>query len=120
MNEFVTTSESRTVTAHEIFNNNISFRSFKYGFTTVSKIEDTQKVSSYITKYITKELISATKGKHRYLYSKNLEVPKVENVMAHDKELFMKSVEVNPKVSHQKKYVDDESGQEIIYIHVKK
>lgn len=99
---------------------NISSRTFKYGFTTVSKIEDTEKVSNYITKYITKELISATKGKHRYLYSKNLEVPTVENVMVHDKELFMKSVEVNPKVSYKKKYVNEETEQEIIYIHVKK
>ena len=44
----------------------------------------------------------------------------VENVMVHDKELFMKSVELNPNVSHQKKYVDEESGQEITYMHVKK
>lgn len=99
---------------------NINSRSFKYGFTTVSQIEDTQKVSNYITKYITKELISATKGKHRYLYSKNLEVPVVENIMLEDKELFMKSVEENPNVYYQKLYVNEETAQEIIYIHVKK
>ena len=33
---------------------NVNSKTFRYGFTTVSKIEDTQKVSSYITKYITK------------------------------------------------------------------
>lgn len=64
----------------------------------------------------TKELISATEGKHRYLYSKNLEVPTVENVMVHDKELFMKSVEINPNVSYQKLYVNEETEQEIIGI----
>lgn len=46
----------------------------KSGFTIVFKIEDMRKVNNYITKYITKELISAIKGKHRYLYSKKLEV----------------------------------------------
>ena len=61
-----------------------------------------------------------TKGKHRYLYSKNLDVPEVKNVMVHDKELFIKSIEVNPKVSYQKKYVNEETEQEIIYVHVKK
>ena len=40
--------------------------------------------------------------------------------MVYDKELFMKSVEVNPKVSYPKKYVNEETEQEIIYIHVKK
>ena len=43
-----------------------------------------------------------------------------ENIMVHDKELFIKSVELNPNVSHQKQYVDEESWQEIIYLHVKK
>lgn len=50
----------------------------------------------------------------------NLELPEVETAMVHGKELFMKSVEVNPKVSYQKKYVNEETEQEIIYVHVKK
>ena len=99
---------------------NINSRTFKYGFTTVSKIENTEKVSNYITKYITKELISATKGKHRYLYSKNLELAEVETVMLNDKDLFMKSVELNPNVLYKKVYVEEETEQEIIYIQVKK
>jgi len=56
---------------------NINSRSFKYGFSTVSKIEDTKKVSAYITKYITKDLVEHTKGQHRYLFSKNLDTPTV-------------------------------------------
>lgn len=55
---------------------NIDTKSFKYGFTTATKIRDTDKVSNYITKYITKKLVCMTKGRHRYLYSKNLEKPK--------------------------------------------
>ena len=54
---------------------NINKRSFKYGFTIATKIESTEKVSNYITKYITKELITMSKGQHRYLYSKNLAKP---------------------------------------------
>ena len=42
------------------------------------------------------------------------------NVMVHDKELFIKSAEVNPKVSYQKTYVNEGTEQEIIYVHVKK
>ena len=99
---------------------NVNSKTFRYGFTTVSKIENTQKVSSYITKYITKEMITATKGKHRYLCSRNLDTAEVENIMIDDKELFMKTVEHNPKVINQKKYTNEETGQEITYIKVKK
>lgn len=99
---------------------NVNSKTFRYGFTTVSKIENTQKVSSYITKYITKEMITATKGKHRYLCSRNLDTAEVENIMIDDKELFMKTVEHNPKVINQKTYINEETGQEITYIKVKK
>lgn len=99
---------------------NVNSKTFRYGFTTVSKIENTQKVSSYIIKYITKEMITATKGKHRYLCSRNLETAEVENIMIDDVENFMKSVELNPKVCNQKKYTNGETGQEITYIKVKK
>lgn len=98
---------------------NVNSKTFRYGFTTVSKIADTQKVSSYITKYITKGMIIATKGKHRYLCSRNLDTAEVENIMLDDVENFMKSVEQNPKVCSQKKYTNDETGQEITYIKVK-
>ena len=60
---------------------NINKRSFKYGFTTATKIESTEKVSNYITKYITKELITMSKGQHRYLYSKNLAKPQSERYL---------------------------------------
>lgn len=99
---------------------NICSKTFKYGFTTVSKIQSTEKVSSYITKYITKEMITATKGKHRYLCSRNLDTADVENIMLEDKELFLKSVELNPKAYSKKIYKNDDTGQEITYIKIKK
>ena len=40
--------------------------------------------------------------------------------MIDDVENFMKSVELNPKVCNQKKYTNEETGQEITYIKAKK
>ena len=51
-----------------------NLKNYKLGFTTISKIQDQEKVSNYITKYATKELITL-KNKKRYWYSRNLEKP---------------------------------------------
>ena len=45
---------------------------YKLGFTTATEAEDTEKLSKYLTKYITKELCAATPGKKRYWKSRNL------------------------------------------------
>ena len=50
---------------------------YKLGFTTISKIQNQEKVSNYISKYATKELITL-KNKKRYWYSRNLDKPKLE------------------------------------------
>lgn len=50
---------------------------YKLGFTTISKVQDQEKVSNYISKYATKELITL-KSKKRYWYSRNLEKPILE------------------------------------------
>lgn len=52
--------------------------SYKLGFTTATKVKDTLKASNYITKYVTKELVTSTKNKRRYWNSKNLEVGSIE------------------------------------------
>lgn len=46
--------------------------SYRLGFTTATRIKDMNKVSRYISKYITKGLVSLTKGRRRYWASKNL------------------------------------------------
>ena len=43
-----------------------NIESWKYGFTTATRVDDTQKVSSYITKYITKASEQYLKNKKRY------------------------------------------------------
>ncbi len=55
----------------QIFN----FANYKLGYSTATAITDTAKASSYVTKYITKELAVKTKGCRRYYPSNNLELP---------------------------------------------
>lgn len=50
---------------------------YNWGFTTASKIKDTRKASSYITKYISKQDLDLP-GRKRYYVSANLDKPKVE------------------------------------------
>lgn len=49
------------------------------GYTSVQPIEDRDRVTTYITKYITKDLVHLVpKGCHRYLHSRDLLKPTVE------------------------------------------
>ena len=50
---------------------------YKIGFTTISKIKSREKVTFYISKYATKELITL-KNKKSYWYSRNLKKPTTE------------------------------------------
>lgn len=59
---------------------------WKYGFSTATKVEDTSKVSSYITKYITKDLCQITKGKKRYYRSRNIPEPIETNFLLENDE----------------------------------
>ena len=48
---------------------------YKMGFTTATKVTDSGRVASYMTKYITKELMSYSKGKKKYWASRNCNKP---------------------------------------------
>ena len=50
---------------------------YNLGFTTISKIKNSEAVTNYISKYATKELITL-KSKKRYWYSRNLLKPIIE------------------------------------------
>lgn len=50
--------------------------SFRFGFTNAKRLDDPSKVYGYLTKYITKDMITV-KGKKRYWTSKNLLLPPV-------------------------------------------
>ena len=53
---------------------------WKYGFSTATEVSDTHKVSSYILKYITKDLCDNRLGKKRYYHSRNIQQPIVTTV----------------------------------------
>lgn len=56
---------------------------YRLGWMTATEIEDKQKVISYITKYVTKDMMKGLYGKKRYWCSKNLLLP-VEETMCLD------------------------------------
>ena len=51
---------------------------YKLGFTTATKVQNSEAAEKYITKYVTKEMTATAKGKRRYWKSKNCSVPLVE------------------------------------------
>lgn len=53
---------------------------FRFGFSTATRVSDTHRVALYITKYFTKALETRTKGKRRFLASKNVKRPIVRNI----------------------------------------
>ena len=48
---------------------------YRLGWSTATKVTDSDKASSYMCKYITKNLCDVTKGKKRYWASRNLDEP---------------------------------------------
>lgn len=59
---------------------------YKWGWTTATKIVDFRRASSYLCKYITKELCAVTKGKKRYWHSKNCRLPVIEEYLIEESE----------------------------------
>ena len=57
------------------------------GFTNVTRVKSSEKVSYYITKYITKELQDHIKGRRRYLASQNLDRPIKTDLSLTDEEI---------------------------------
>lgn len=57
---------------------------FRLGYTTVTSVDDTSKASSYLCKYITKDLCSVTFNKRRYWASKNINRAKEDIYLVED------------------------------------
>lgn len=59
-----------------------NFKSWDFGFSMINKIKSKKRVSSYISKYITKELLDSPVGKNKRKYwaSKNLSLPQIKLV----------------------------------------
>lgn len=93
---------------------------WKYGFSTVTEVADSGRVSSYITKYITKELCDFSKGKKRYWASKNClranDVMEIDMVVPDDIEKYIRSI--SSEVKYMKQVKNEKSGQIVTYIEV--
>lgn len=59
---------------------------WKFGFSTATKILDTHKVSTYITKYITKDICEMSKNRKRYYRSRNIPEPEETTFIVPHKE----------------------------------
>lgn len=79
-----------------------NFGNYKLGFSSATPILDTAKASSYITKYITKELAINTKGFRRYYPSANLELPKKSYYFIADNEKLDFLKEMKDKITFNK------------------
>lgn len=89
---------------------------YRLGFSTATQISDVSKASSYLVKYITKEMCDVTHGKKRYWNSRNVCLPEVidifvENVSGYAEEIS-KAALYDKKV---KGYIDVRYIEKSIY-----
>ncbi len=54
---------------------------YDFGHSDMQYVEDSKRAASYLTKYITKELVTNTPGKKRYWSSKNLNKPDTKEML---------------------------------------
>lgn len=85
---------------------------WKYGFTTATQVKDQQRVSSYVSKYITKEMGLKLTNKKRYLCSRNIERVEPEFFVV-DEEDFAKVYSKN--ITYAKSVIVDAAHQLINY-----
>lgn len=83
---------------------------WKLGFSTATKVTDTYKVSSYITKYITKDLCAVTSGKQRYFVSKSIPKPKTYTALVDSDKVDNFIQEVADSFGADLEYQKDVSG----------
>lgn len=103
-------------------NGNIIYNigNWKFGFTTASKVIDSARASSYITKYITKDLCSVTKFKKRYWASRNCDRPNIRTYCLPYEEIGKFLDDNIHLLQYTKEVVIDSCGLAITYIEMKK
>lgn len=75
---------------------------YNLGFTTATRIKDESRVSSYITKYISKDLCSVTSGKKRYWCSRNLEKVKIDEYVLEPHEIEQMLEDLSENITYCK------------------
>lgn len=89
---------------------------WKWGYTTATRVYDTERVSSYITKYITKDVGLFLKDKHRYYASRN--VNRVEpRYFIVDEEDFLKTYA--DSIVYSKTVVIKDAYQQVNYYEIR-
>lgn len=96
---------------NDIYNVN----SWKWGFSTATKVKDTKRVSSYICKYITKSL-TLYNGKNRYFASQNCKKGIVEYMNIDDTDDIM--ISLLEQSTYFKTVKAQNIGLEITYINI--
>ncbi len=89
---------------------------WSYGFTTATRVQDSSKVSSYITKYITKDVDFHLKEKRRFYYSRNCNIAE-EELFLLDEDDFLKTYA--DRITYTKTVDVPQAGQQIRYYELK-
>lgn len=100
--------------SHTVYN----FPRWKWGFSTATRVTDTKRVSTYITKYITKDLVISTKGKHRYFISKNLNRAEIDDTFINPDKLDEFKLDLMMKSTYTNEIDIPDLNMRITYIHI--
>lgn len=97
-----------------------NLENWNYGFSTVSKVKDSAKCASYITKYITKDLCAVTKNKRRYWVSKNCDKVKIDSYNLPYEQIAEFVNKNQHLLTYAKESVVSDSGLVVTYFEFKK
>jgi len=109
----------KTYKGKQIYN----IKPYKQGFAEMVEIGsgESGKVSNYLTKYITKDLMLQTPNRQRYLHSKNLDLPEVQQLLVTDDQYgIIFDTYIRKTVSAKTVYLEKNGiSNEIQYLQVK-
>lgn len=99
---------------------------FYLGFSNITEVYHPERITSYITKYITKDLVLLTENNKRYWISRNLEKPDIIEYNLRPEEMDDMYVEISDSILHIKQQIIGEGDQinkrvfnKITYIEIK-
>lgn len=84
-----------------------NFENWKFGFSTATRVTDPCRVSGYISKYITKSLVTHSRGSQRYWVSKNCSRGEITELHLTDEEIAKLRQELYEKMSWKKRTVGE-------------
>lgn len=103
---------------HKTKNDETIFNIGKYrlGWSTSTAVKDNERVTKYICKYVTKDLVENTPNKKRYWVSKNLERIKPQDTMVSYEKLDAVKQRLAPYIKHAKLSGND--IQSVMYLEI--